>query len=98
MRDPHNTDHLDRERAANELQIRHQEQRDIQDFQWLMSQAQGQRFVWRLLEKAGVYRSTFNSSGSITAFNEGQRAIGLWVMGQIHDHTPDALSVMVKTR
>jgi hypothetical protein len=77
---------LERERRAQE----------IADFRWLMEQPQGRRFAWRMLAEAGVYRSTFNSSGSITAYQEGQRKMGLWLMLQIHEHAPASLLAMLE--
>lgn len=96
MRDPTDTRQVDTEREAAAAAKRERQRRDIEDLKWLLEQAQGRRFVWRLLEQAGVYQSTFNSSGSVTAFNEGKRAIGLWALAQIHDHTPDVLATMIK--
>lgn len=96
-----NADPLDlrgQERAKAEADERNKlaSQTELDDFKWLMSSKRGRRFVWRLLEKCGVYRSSFNHSGSITAFNEGARNIGLMVLDQIHGSCPDQFSVMLK--
>jgi hypothetical protein len=61
----------------------------IEDFKWLMSSPRGRRLMKWLLELTGVYRTSFNNSGSITAFNEGQRNIGLALMAQLNDHCLD---------
>lgn len=68
---------------------------EIKDFQWLMGDARGRRFMWRMLEMAGVYRSSFTGN-STTFFNEGQRNIGLMLVAEIHDTTPDAYALMLK--
>lgn len=96
MRDLLDTRGREQDTEAEALVKREALAQEIADFKWLMSQPQGQRFAWRLLEKAGVYHTTFNSSGSITAFNEGKRAMGLWLVAQIHDHTPETLTAMIR--
>lgn len=95
-RDPLDHETREAQRHSDELLAKQRKDLETADFRWLMKQPQGRRFAWRLLGEAGVYRSTFNSSGSITAFNEGKRQMGLWLMLQIHEHAPDALVAMLK--
>ena len=64
------------------------------DFKWIVSNKRGRRYIWRLLEKAGVFRSSFTGN-SATFFNEGQRNLGLSVLAMIHEHTPDAYTLML---
>jgi hypothetical protein len=98
MRDPLDTSATEADAAAEERRKHERQRKDAEDFTWLMEHPQGRRFVWRLLERAGVYRTSFNSSGSVTAFNEGKRDIGLWVMTELHDHAPGALLEMITER
>lgn len=71
------------------------------DFRWLMSSERGRRIVYRLLSKAGVYRSSIGR-GLIPdipldmAYAEGQRSIGLSVMKMIELHCPERYSQMMK--
>lgn len=64
------------------------------DTQWLMSTIQGRRFVWAQLSDAGVFRTSFTGN-SETFFKEGQRDIGLRLLGKIMRHTPEAFSTMM---
>jgi len=64
------------------------------DFKWIMSNKRGRRFVWRLLEKAGVFRSSFTGN-SETFFREGARNIGLQVLAMIHEHAPESYTQML---
>ena len=64
-------------------------QNEVGDFTWLMNNPRGRRIVRRLLAQTGVHRSSFNNSGSVTAFNEGQRNVGLRLMEMINSHCPD---------
>lgn len=70
----------------------------VEDVKWLLAHKAGRRFVWRLLEQAGVYRTSFNNSGSVTAFNEGQRNIGLMLVAEIQELVPERYLDMLKER
>lgn len=65
------------------------------DMQWLMGSKRGRRIMWRLLERTGVYRSSFTGN-SETFFREGQRNVGLMLMAQIHEVCPDQYAMMLK--
>lgn len=81
--------------AAEAQKARERQQQEIEDFKWLMGTVPGRRIVWRLLEKAGVFRSSFRPDNSM-AFLEGQRNIGLLLICSIHEHCPEKYHVMVK--
>lgn len=70
---------------------------EAEDFKWIMSNKRGRRFVWRLLEQAGVYRTSFTGN-SETFFNEGRRSYGLRVLAMIHEHTPEAYAQMLSEK
>lgn len=66
------------------------------DFQWLMSTAQGRRFVWRLLDLAGVFRLSYAGEAThATAFAEGSRQIGNVLLADIHRLCPERYQLMV---
>ena len=60
----------------------------------LMADAGGRALVWSLLGQCGVFRSSFTPCPGQTAFNEGQRAIGLSVLAHIHRVSPEHYVVM----
>lgn len=68
----------------------------VEDVRWMMSSPRGRRIVWWLLGKCGVSRTSFNNSGSVMAFNEGQRNIGLMLQGEVLDASPDAYMTMLQ--
>ena len=68
---------------------------EAEDIKWLMSGKRGRRVMWRLLDRAGVFRSSFTGN-SETFFREGQRNIGLIYLGHVHEHTPEAYPTMVE--
>jgi hypothetical protein len=67
------------------------------DFKWLMSNKRGRRIIWRLLEKTGVFRTSFTGDNA-TFFNEGQRNIGLMLISDIHEYCPEMYLTMLKER
>lgn len=69
---------------------------EIDDLKWLMSNKRGRRFVHRLLERAGVWRISFNTNALTMSFNEGMRNEGLRLLSQITEHTPKRYTEMLK--
>lgn len=69
---------------------------EIDDAKWLMSNKRGRRFMARLLERAGVWRLSFNTNALTMAFNEGTRNEGLRLLAQITTHCPDRYTEMLK--
>lgn len=65
------------------------------DVKWLMSSRRGRRFVWRLMDQAGVFRSVFNTNPTAMAFAEGNRNTGLRILALVtslcHEHYPAML-------
>ena len=66
------------------------------DVQWLMSSKRGRRIVWRLLDRAGVFRLSFNTNAMTMAFAEGARNDGLRLLTLIHSLCPNLYPTMVK--
>lgn len=91
------TDLVGQERKSKEIAKDNKIKRDgdIEDFLWMMGDKRGRRFIWRLLDKAGVYRSSFTGNSN-TFFLEGQRNMGLMIMDEIHSNCPDLYVVMLK--
>lgn len=65
----------------------------LNDVRHVLSSVQGRRFVWMILDMAGVYRSSFTGN-STTFFNEGARNIGLRVLSDVMDAKPEAFLQM----
>lgn len=89
--------------AADENQIKIEREKnkfkqdtDDQDLKFLLASDQGRRFIWNMLEKCGVFKSSFTGS-SETFFLEGQRNIGLKLMSDIMRVDPDSYLKMIKS-
>lgn len=70
-------------------------QRDIEDLKWIMRDPRGRRLMARLLERTGTMRSSFHTSGSVMAFNEGRRDIGLFLTAELLEHTASDYSKLL---
>jgi hypothetical protein len=65
-----------------------------QDFRWLMGEQRGRRFVWDLLAKAGLFRSSLAGTAELTAFNEGRRDVGLALLADLMRLCPEQYARM----
>jgi len=93
--DPLDLDGQDKASDARARKSRAEAVSEADDIKWLMSGKRGRRVMWRLLDRAGVFRSSFTGN-SETFFREGQRNIGLIYLGQVHEIAPDAYPTMVE--
>lgn len=66
------------------------------DLKWLLGSKRGRRIVWRILERAGVYRSSFSTNAMTMAFAEGGRNEGLKMVAMIHATCPEMYFKMVE--
>lgn len=69
---------------------------EADDLVWLLSSKRGRRMAWRQLERAGVFRLSFNTNAMQMAFAEGARNEGLRLLSQIHAVSPDAYPLMLR--
>lgn len=68
--------------------------READDIRWLMGSMQGRRIVWGLLQRTGIFRSSFTGN-SETFFREGARNIGLQYLAAVNEHCPEQYNLMV---
>lgn len=84
----------EKQEAARKDAIRKTAEQEAADFKWLMSDKRGRRIVWGLLERTGLYKSSFTGN-SETFFREGARNVGLQYMALVHEHCADKYNLMV---
>lgn len=82
---------LEKERRAKENAAR-----EVLDLRAVMSSPQGRRFVWRLLDAAGVFSASYTADPNSTAYAEGRRAMGLWLMREAQTVARDPYVAMVR--
>lgn len=92
---PDHDDQLEAEATAEESR-RLERAVEQSDIQWLMGTKQGRRLMWRLLAKAGVYRTSFVAPNAMqVSFLEGRRGIGLEWLDEIMENCPEQFNAMM---
>lgn len=81
---------------AEEAVARERRRKELEDLRWLLGHPQGRRIISRLLDEAGVFRSSFNHSGSIMAFGEGKRHMGLFITSELLEASADGYMKVLK--
>lgn len=75
------TEAIRREREDNELRT-------------VLGTYAGRSVAWRLLERCGIYELSFSSDSHNTAFREGNRNVGLFLLSELMRVAPDAYAQM----
>jgi hypothetical protein len=57
----------------------------LADIQSVVSTAAGMRLLGRILEHSGYFESTFNNDSLISAFHQGRREEGIWLLQELAD-------------
>lgn len=94
--DPLDLRSQDRSKAERELRERLARENEEADLKWLMGNKRGRRVIWRLLDQAGVFRSSFNTNAMTMSFAEGHRNYGLRILALIHSQCPELYPTMMK--
>lgn len=91
-------DQEDQEQLSEEARKKavERQKRDDQDIENVMNTVSGRRFVWKHLNEARVFQSSFTGDNNNTNFNEGQRNAGLRIFSDIMRVCPDMWLVMAK--
>ena len=92
------TDLHAQQQTREEAERRAKAERETQaeNLKAVMGTRQGRRFVRRLLERAGVYRSSFNQDALSMAFAEGGRNTGLVLLAEIQRDCPELYMRMLE--
>jgi len=94
--DPLDLRSQERSKAERELRERLARENEEADIKWLMGNKRGRRVIWRLLDQAGVFRSSFNTNAMTMSFAEGHRNYGLRILALIHSQCPELYPTMMK--
>lgn len=94
--DPTDLKRLEREAEAEQAGAIDRRRKELDDLRWLLAHPQGRRITSRLLDEAGVFRSSFNHSGSLMAFNEGRRHMGLFLTGELMEASAEGYFKVLK--
>lgn len=65
------------------------------DVETVMRSDAGRRFIWRLLGWTHIHQTSFTKN-QVTFFKEGQRDVGLKMLGALNDASPDYFPDLIK--
>lgn len=67
---------------------------ELGDIRIVLSTKSGKKFVKRILDKAGIFSQSFcRTESDKTAFNEGRRALGLWLLSELTEAEPKQCTI-----
>lgn len=76
--------------ASDETSVKNAKQKEknkldteLADIKLLLGKQWGRRIVYKILERTGRDRTSFNSDSNVMSFNEGERNIGLWLLDKV---------------
>lgn len=94
--DPFDWQAEEQARAAREARTDLERQRTDEALAWAMDDPRGRRLIWSLLERAGVYRTTFTGEALSGAFAEGRRDQGLFLLDAVLRVSPAHYETMMR--
>jgi hypothetical protein len=83
--------HLKENLSAVQIAERDQLRADLRQ---VMAEPHGRRVIWAMLDKTGIYRSSFTGN-SQTFYAEGERNVGLWLLALMGDVDPTIYPAML---
>lgn len=86
---------LDLHDAPDEAHLETERLTEDADLNWLMSDPRGRRIARRLLDRSGIWRSSFTGEPMSTAFREGERNAGLTLLGKLLNAAPEATARVI---
>lgn len=87
-RDPFDLDTEELDEAERQQRQAEARKRELADIEWLMEHPIGRRVVARLLDKAGIHRTTFRPNSEMP-FLEGMRNLGLMFYADVMEVAPE---------
>lgn len=70
---------------------------DAQDFESIATLPAGRRLLKRMMVECGIYQSTFTGDALTSAYQEGKRTMGLWLIEQFNQ-CPDLYIQLIKEK
>ncbi len=64
-------------------------------FRSVMATTEGRQWVWWLLDRCGVFHTSFSADIPTSFYKEGSRSVGLMVIADINALCPEQFSTMI---
>jgi hypothetical protein len=92
----HNPDFAKEETAIEKARARDDLARknELAELQEILLDDKVRKFLWRMLAKAGMYRTHFNPNAAIMGHNTGLADMGTMILNEILEANPEAWIVM----
>ena len=87
---------IDETNEAHQLTAKQRRDREIDDIKSILRLPGGRRFILRVFVETGTMNASFTLNSMTTAFNEGKRDIGIWLLKEIDQAEPMAYSQMLR--
>ncbi len=68
--------------------------RNLSDIRHIAKDAEGRRFLWRLMEENGIFQSGFNADALVMSHSLGRKTAGLSVLSDVMTAKPSLFSQM----
>jgi len=81
------------EKAKQKVESRND--RRLNDVREVMNSKRGRRFMWELLDFCGIFKTSLADEHQIF-YNEGMRNVGLKLLADVNEASPDAYLLMLK--
>lgn len=95
--DPLRPQARDKQRDDEQKKQENKRKLELSDLLYVMDSPSGRRLAHRMLEQAGVYTQSFNPDNPhLTAFNEGRRRQGLWLLAEIMEAAATQYALMIE--
>lgn len=72
-----------------------QAKQQAEDTVFVLSSVQGRRFYWSLMKRCGIFQTSMTGNNS-TFFNEGMRNVGLWLLSDLNELSPESYVDMIR--
>ena len=69
---------------------------ELNDIRTVLSNASGQRLIWKLLDRCGAFRTVFNSDSLNMSYLCGQQDLGHFLMAEIQQADGNLLYKLMK--
>lgn len=84
--------------ATASRKAKRQREADLADLRAVAATPGGVRVLRRILERCGVYKLSYAPDAGATAFNEGMRNIGLWILSEVEESAPEQIVALLTLR
>lgn len=87
---------IEEENAKKEKEYQKSHDRDVADLKKILKLPEGRRLILKFLTETGVVSASFSLNSMQTAFYEGKRDVGLWLLKRLDEAEPMAFSQMLR--